>query len=347
MTNAFYSMSSAVIVAVLMAGCIGCATGRVSVEDPSVRHQPSVVAPPSIGSDFSFIDAMRQYRENPTTEQKQKLAAHPAIGAIARHHQMTRGSSAANEELLEEMLARERDPKKTQRIVEYWRQRPGELRRLIRAAFSYLPQDTHLDGRVFFVTHHNDCIVAPPDAVVDLSLPFFTDPEAIGVTILHEVHHIGFIHHQKYDGPYLTEEPERLLKLVQYATQMEGMAVHAVYPIIKDRLTPELLSGRFTQDYRVYVDPAHANEICRAYSRIYRQVSQAKTLTDGEVETILTDMTNGKRLWYQFGAWIAWEIEKNQGVTRLAESIRQPRIFQATADKLMVRCQNNVAKGST
>jgi hypothetical protein len=112
-------------------------------------------------------------------------------------------------------------------------------------------------------------------------------------------------------------------------TQLEGMAVHAAY-------APRKAAGALgaDEDYRVYRDPRHAQEVRRAYAARIRQV-QAGTFSPRLVGEVLTALSSGERLWYRFGALVAREIEARGGRAALVRTIRERGAFFRAIDELM------------
>jgi hypothetical protein len=124
---------------------------------------------------------------------------------------------------------------------------------------------------------------------------------------------------------------EALIDLVRYATQLEGMRVHAAYE-------PRRRSGalKHDDDYVVYRDRENAQDVQRRYAALYRRLCNAP-YDDELVGEVLTRFSSGERLWYRFGAMVAANVERERGVELLQASVRDPWPFAAALDELVHR----------
>jgi hypothetical protein len=53
------------------------------------------------------------------------------------------------------------------------------------------------------------------------------------------------------------------------------------------------------------------------------------------VGALLTAMSSGERIWYQFGALACWELERTRGRPALIASITSPDLFAKVVSDLL------------
>lgn len=212
-------------------------------------HPPASAAL-GLTPDFTFVPLLLQYQREPTPQLAERVMEHPAFAAMQRHRAMAGNAGESRERFLELLSARKRDVAKTPQVLAYWQQRPELIAQRARAALPYLPSDVRVNGTLFFVINY-ESVTAPPDVIMDPSDDAFHDDALeLGFMIPHEVHHVGFLQYRQWPGLQHIDEPAHLLALIRFATQLEGMAVHAVYNTRKQHQDLATLSGQFSRDYR-------------------------------------------------------------------------------------------------
>jgi hypothetical protein len=136
---------------------------------------------------------------------------------------------------------------------------------------------------------------------------------------IHELHHVGFMVYRpppKLSGMKTCGD---LLRLVEYSTQLEGMAVLAAY---QRRAEEHALSddgdyvalqneSRMRQDEMRYFEDLHYLE--------HRSPEPA----DPAAWAVIDRMSSGERLWYRVGARMAQEIEQASGRATLVALINK------------------------
>jgi putative zinc-dependent peptidase DUF5700 len=183
----------------------------------------------------------------------------------------------------------------------------------------YLPDDFRFHGALFLTLGYDIGVAFGPTASLNCAHPHFKEhpPELIYYAI-HELHHVGFMAYQP--PPKLSELKTcgDLLRLVQYSTQLEGMALLAAY----QRRTEEHAlpddgdyvalqdESRMRQDETRYFEHLHYLE--------HRSIEAADTAAWAVIER----MSSGERLWYRVGARMAQKIELTSGRPALVALIK-------------------------
>lgn len=88
-------------------------------------------------------------------------------------------------------------------------------------------------------------------------------------------------------------------------------------------------------DYAVYTDATAARRATSRYAELRARIAGTQRLPDAEVGAVLEAMSSGERIWYRFGARVAWTIEHEQGRAALVDAIVHPARFQAAAEALL------------
>ncbi|MCD4732641.1 hypothetical protein K8R78_00200 [bacterium] len=271
----------------------------------------------------SFPELLCAQLDAPNKKKAQEIMTQPGFTLLSQHRQMTTGDVVDSELLLKELLENTTDPAGVRRVLDYWKTRIPELEDAATEVVNYLPQNTLPSASLHFVTGYDIGVATPRGAAINIGHQhFLSDPEEILYYAIHELHHVGFFKHQAFPGLSGLNRPQKLCEVVRYFTQMEGMAVYAAYEMRKD-------SGRLTTDadYQVFVDSEVARRVGERYREVLSWIPE-----DGEVESdlivkVLTTMSSDERLWYRFGALIAWEIDLSLGRGVLVDSIVNPSLF--------------------
>lgn len=279
----------------------------------------------SMKPDWDFARRILETGQDGSPAGLQKL---PAFAALIRHQILSGNSSPDEAALLSEMLQNIPDRNEARLLMEKWENRDNDIIKYSREALGYLPRETRLSGKIFFVAGYDIGIVAPPDVAINIAHQHFLNhPDDVGYYLIHEVHHLGFLSYRTM--PSIRESlrtGEGLLNLILFMTQMEGMAVHAAYNRRK-------ADGHLKDDddYRLYYDPATCSQIRSEFREICDSIADKKSPSDSEISTALNAMSSGDRLWYRYGALISAKLERELGPDALIASIREPDIFMAYA----------------
>lgn len=271
------------------------------------------------------------YLRSPSEGLEQQLLAHPAIDVLLRHQRMKGLRSSIVRDLLHELFKDldSDDIRRAEVAVQYWDTHVAVLANSAKRAEFYLPKGTPLRCTIYVVLGYEMGAASPPDILIDAAATRFQAPEELSYVLIHEAHHVGFLAWQRWpslEGLFTGS----IARLVRFATQMEGMAVHAAYEPRRRDL--RLDSDR---DYQVYVDAESAREVVRQYAMYWKQCQTI--LPSEEAENILERMSTGPRLWYRFGALVSATLERLHGRRSLVQAVVEPERFWGMAEQIMVR----------
>ena len=262
-----------------------------------------------------------------------RLEAHPALASLVQHQKISGNAAASASTLLDGILGKAVDVDAVSSVLDWARDHEDEVSRHALMALEYLPASVHLFGRIYLVTGYDIGIASPPDVAINVAHDHFLDaPQEIEHYATHEAHHLGFLALRRPPALAGLDDPHRLLEVVHFFTQMEGMAVHAAYP--ERRLARALETD---SDYRIYTDQVHARSICSRYLEVLSPALAGEPLRDQDVGTILGAMSSSERLWYRVGALVSEQIEREQGRGALIASIQAPEMFRAATETLLTR----------
>ena len=199
-------------------------------------------------------------------------------------------------------------------------------------ALRYLPADFRFHGTLFLTFGYDIGVALAPNASLNCTHPHFAGhPRELLYYAIHELHHVGFMSYQAPPRVADLTTCADLLRLVEYSTQLEGMAVLAAYQRRRD-------DGALADDpdYTALEDAARMHVDLAAYlkDREYLRTRRDQP-ADPEAWAVIERMSSGERLWYRVGAVMAERIEAAKGRAALVELVRQgPARFLATFESL-------------
>ena len=282
--------------------------------------------------DLSFAQLALEYQKQPTAELQAQLLAHPALAAVQRHSRLVMSRLQIDRsKLLANLLDQPSYPEQTGKVRAHWQPRKAALQTAAKACLSLLPDDVSLRGTTFFGVNYDLGVAAPPDIVLNAAHEHFRSrPEEIEYYATHEWHHVGFMPSQPM--PRLTGlyKPSTLRRVIKYFTQLEGMAVHAAYA---GRKRGQALAT--DADYIVYLDSSVAESVVARYRQLLQRTESQDELSETAVGKILEAMSSSERLWYRFGALVAWTIEERNDRETLARTVNEPWVFYEKAAELL------------
>ncbi len=260
-----------------------------------------------------------------------ELHTHPAVEALIRHRRTT-GGRVDNIKVFTANLVAGANLEGMRTVLAYWEGHDDVLIRAANLANAYLPDNWRPNGSLYFEVGYDIGVAAPPDIALNVAHTHFVDrPSELAHYVTHEAHHIGFMATRPMPPLKGLEHPDTLLALIQYFTQLEGMAVHAT-------AAPRRISDAFEHDddYRCYVDESEALSIRKRYATHMTMLADH----DGPMALdafgpVLEAMSSGERLWYRFGALVARELERADGRDVLVKSIVDPTPFNRLAAQMM------------
>jgi hypothetical protein len=267
------------------------------------------------------------------SESDERLLLHPALAAMVRHQRLSGHKDATNETVLASVVETTRRSRPTSRVLDSWQARHRELGDHVTAAAHYLPAGTGFMGTVYLVVGYDIGVAAPPDLLLNVAHErFLASPSELGFYATHEAHHVGFLAARPLPALTGLDDPMRLRTIIAYMTQLEGMGVHAAFPLRRDR-------GALAQDpdYRIYSDSAESRRVMARYAGLVSRLRSSGRLSEDEIGAVLGAMSSGERLWYQVGALACWSLERAQGKDALIEAIAKPGVFDAVVADLLAR----------
>ena len=200
-------------------------------------------------------------------------------------------------------------------------------------ALRYLPADFRFHGTLFLTFGYDIGVAFAPNASLNCTHSRFNQhPRELLYYAIHELHHVGFMAYQTPPKLADIKTCADLLNLVEYSTQMEGMAVLAAY---QRRSDVHALAD--DPDYIALQDQKRMQSILASYFKDYQYLkSRRSEPADADAWAVNKRMSSGERLWYRVGAYMAQQIETSKGRAALVELIKQgPAQFIPTYQSLL------------
>lgn len=299
--------------------------GSILLSSPTT--QPTYSSSRSVHTclDTSFVKYVLNTLQKNAHSSSETVLQHPALQAIVRHQKMSGAFQATVRKIWKCISRKNIYHARVKRVLSYIQKQGQHICQLWNESAAYLPSSFRFTGRIYFVVGYDIGVASPPDILINIAHPrFLREPREIGAYIIHELHHVGFLRHQKM--PYLKGLPKRstTLQLIRWATQSEGMAVHAAYAYRKRHHLLHL-----DPDYSIYTDCKRRNAVIRGYKRRLADVQSSSQQQVNRLGSILTEMSSKGRLWYQFGAIVAQSLIHKKGTQYLINSILNPNLFQS------------------
>lgn len=279
--------------------------------------------------DTSFARSALQYAKSPAEALKDDLLKSPGLRAIIRHRASSGTPNISAEEAFNSLKFPKDNFSAISNLIDKV-ENQSELCSLWKESAGLLPGDFQFKGKIFFILGYDIGVASPPDILINLAHPkILKNPSEIEPYIIHETHHIGFFQYQSPPSIDHIDQKESLLHLIKWATQSEGLAVHAAYPY---RKTHNLLNQ--DGDYLIYSDEAERKRVISEYRRLYTSVLNAKSPVPNFGE-VLEKMSSDQRLWYRLGAWVSASIERKSGKRKLTETLSKPDVFWIEVEKII------------
>lgn len=200
-------------------------------------------------------------------------------------------------------------------------------------ALRYLPADFRFKGSLFLTFGYDIGVAYPPNASLNGAHGHFEGhPRELLYYAVHELHHAGFMSIQRPPRLSDLKTCRDLLGLVEYSTQLEGMAVLAAW---ERRRAEKALEA--DPDYAALEDEARMRTATAAYLRDHDYLKGRRDQPlDADAWAVIDRMSSGERLWYRVGALMARRIEDRLGRPALVDLVRQgPARFLETARPLL------------
>ena len=311
--------------------------GKVALRDlvPSTDK----LAEHDLSFDTSFARQAIEYLQSNDPHLLERMADSPAITHILNHAQNFDNDDVPRESrtaLLNSLLG----PQSAQagrsaicaRSLEYFSGPMLSDPHWIDETLAYLPADFRFHGTLFLTFGYDIGVAFAPNASLNCTHSRFdTHPRELLYYAIHELHHVGFMDYQKPPKMADIKSCADLLNLVEYSTQLEGMAVLAAY---QRRQKDHALGD--DPDYVALGDERRMQADLASYFKIHdylkRRGSQA---ADADAWAAIKSMSSGERLYYRVGAYMAQRIEASKGRVVLLALIKEgPAKFIATYQSL-------------
>lgn len=197
----------------------------------------------------------------------------------------------------------------------------------------YLPNNFRFDGSLFLIFGYDIGVAYGHNASLNCAHPHFAaHPDELKYYAIHELHHVGFMSYQPPPRLADIKTCRDLLRLVEYSTQLEGMAVYAAYETRRQ--------GHALDDDDDYVALQDGDRMQRSEKLYFDDLRflemRGNDSADDAAWAVITRMSSGERLWYRVGARMAQQIEKESGRGALIALIPQgPHAFLAAYKGLL------------
>jgi hypothetical protein len=197
----------------------------------------------------------------------------------------------------------------------------------------YLPTDFRFHGTLFLTFGYDIGVAFGPNASLNCAHRHFDGhPRELLYYAIHELHHVGFMSYHAPPKISAIKTCGDILRLVEYSTQLEGMAVYAAY---QRRSDEHALSD--DDDYiALQGDTTMRRDEMLYWEDFHRLEARTAQPADADARAVITRMSSGDRLWYRVGARMAQRIEAASGRQKLIELIKQgPAAFIETYKALV------------
>jgi hypothetical protein len=201
-------------------------------------------------------------------------------------------------------------------------------------ALRYLPAGFRFHGTLFLTFGYDIGVALAPNASLNCTNPHFANNQReLRYYAIHELHHVGYMSYQNPPRLADVKSCADLLRLVEYSTQMEGMAVLAAY---QRRREEHALAD--DPDYVTLEDAERIKADLASYFKDFDYLkSRDAQSADADAWAVIERMSSGERLWYRVGAHMAQRIEASKGRAALVALVeRGPALFMETYGSLVL-----------
>jgi len=277
--------------------------------------------------DFTFAEQALRYLESGDNGIIREISETDAARHIFAHSQAYRTDLKLSTPyaLVEYLLKKAAEKKNTAEILKkniaYAKAEIAGKNYPEKICLQYLPRDFEYKGSLYFTCGYDIGVTFGGNASLNLAHGNFeNDQNELKYYSVHELHHAGFTAIKKEMPTLNITSYAGMARIIEYFTHLEGMGVYA--PLEERRKDNALNNDR---DYTALIDKKLMKEYETQYFAIY---SKFKNLPDKELAAddwnCLSEMSDGKRLWYTVGAMMAEKIDRTSGREHLVSLIAQP-----------------------
>ncbi|MCW4051489.1 MAG: hypothetical protein NWE89_17345 [Candidatus Bathyarchaeota archaeon] len=279
--------------------------------------------------DFSFIEENLPIIHYPDDQKMLKMVSHDAAKGIYNHAKRFHNTDKDINDFWHEKLQQESNKGKRHlenvlECIEYIKQNTSDFNEAFRELEAYLPRETDFSSILFCIIGYDIGVVSDGDAYLNLGHPLFHENKRELLYIaMHELHHVAYTQLNPIFSFDDLETTEDLSRIVRYSTHLEGFAVYSSL----NRRRRE--NGYTHRDYITLNDPDKMIQLSTQFFEILDKLENepCRALVDDDWD-ILEVLSDGERLWYVVGAWMAESIDRVLGREALNSTMVQgPEAF--------------------
>ena len=264
--------------------------------------------------DFSFIEDHLHNLHHFDDESVSKIVSHEAAEGIYKHAKRFHNTDKDIRDFWFEKLQQLSDKGEKHLVnvlenIEYVKQETSDFHEAFRELQDFLPQNTNFSSHLFCIIGYDIGIVSDGNAYLNLGHPLFHENKReLLYFAMHELHHVAYTHFNpiySFDDLTTTED---LSRVIRYSTHLEGLAVYSSM----NRRRRE--NGGTHRDYITLANPDKMSQLVIQFFEILDKYENepCRVLVEDDWG-ILELMSDGDRLWYVVGAWMAESIESRLG----------------------------------
>jgi len=275
--------------------------------------------------DTGFAQLTLEYFASNDAGVLQRLAQSPAAAHLLDHarnfdYDVPRDSTQSLvSHLLQPSSQRAAEARVCKGSLEYFTTRMVADPHWVNDTLRYLPGDFRFHGTLFLIFGYDIGVAFGPSASLNCGHRHFSGHTGeLTYYAIHELHHVGFMYYQPPPRLADIKTCRDLLRLVEYSTQLEGMAVLAAY---QRRHAEHTLAD--DDDYIALQDEARMQRDEALYFNEVRYLEKrGDAPADAEAWAVIDRMSSGERLWYRVGARMAQRIEQEAGRSALVSLVK-------------------------
>lgn len=293
----------------------------------SLNYAQSCIEKNGVGYDFTFAELAVKYLETNDSVYLKQISECDATRHLKRHFEWSQNKTILSEdEFIKNLLSKKETYSSNLTTIrdniQFAKESIANLDIPCIECLKYLPKGFQYSSKLFFTVGYDLGVVFQNNSSVNIAHSHYIKyKNEIKYYSIHELHHAGFMILKGNMMPSLNiSTHDEMAKLIEFLTQMEGMAVYSAMEIrIKEN------SMYSDNDYVALQDSIKMKEYEKNYFDIlnYFKNSQLDTITDNDWE--MFSLLSGKdRLWYRVGAKMSLEIDKTYGREKLTSLISLP-----------------------
>lgn len=272
--------------------------------------------------DFSFIEDNLLNIRHFDNDTVLKITLHEAAKGIYNHAKRFHNTDKDLRDFWYERIQQESDKgeKHLESVlenIEYIKKNISDFNEVFRELQDYLPRISTYSSKLFCIIGYDIGVVSDGNAYLNLGHPLFLENKReLLYFSMHELHHVAYTHFNpiySFDDLNSTED---LRRVIMHSTHLEGLAV---YTSSKRRRRETAGTHR---DYITINDPDKMSQLSIQFFEILNMYENepCRALNEDDWD-ILELMSDGDRLWYVVGAWMAKSIDSRLGRKALNSTI--------------------------